>query len=103
VSNRRKTRTPQTRHAPVRTQAERHLSAVEVAESKPEPLGKGVYAIYELADGSGLLSYRPDGLDEDQHQVIPAHAWRILRKVMEGGDMPDIGNPVAMARTLMGH
>ena len=67
--------------------------------SKPEILGKGKYAIYQTPEGDGVISYRPEGDEEDQHQVIPARFWSILMKILSG-EITDL-NPMSVMKMLM--
>jgi len=62
-----------------------------VIQERPRLLAKGRFALYESADGGAVLSYRPDGADEDSHQPIPAPMWRIMRAVMNG-EQVDMGS-----------
>ena len=50
--------------------------------SKPQPqkLGSGKYAIFQTPEGDGVISYRPDGEEQDSHQVVPAKFWSMLMK-----------------------
>ena len=67
--------------------------------AKPEILGKGKYAIYQTPEGDGVISYRPEGDEEDQHQVIPARFWSILMKILSG-EITDL-NPMSVMKMLM--
>ena len=67
---------------------------------KPEVLGRGRYTIYQAPNGDGVISYRPDGADADQRQVVPAKFWTVLLGILSG-QAPDL-NPVAMMKMLMG-
>ena len=69
-------------------------------DNAPLALGKGKYAIYQQADGSGVLAYRPDHMDEDQHQVIPAPVFRLLLKALSGE--PFEFNPMEIMKMMMG-
>lgn len=53
-------------------------------KAQPELLGKGRYSIYQTPDGDGVISYRPDGEDADQHQVVPAKFWSVLVGILSG-------------------
>jgi len=63
-------------------------------------ISKGRYAIYQAPDGTGVISYRPDGDAADQHQVVPAKFFAILMSVWRG-ETPDL-NPVSLMKMLMG-
>ena len=67
---------------------------------KPEVLGRGRYAIYQSPNGDGVISYRPDGEDTDQHQVVPARFWSVLMGILSG-EVKDM-NPMALMKMLMG-
>ena len=70
------------------------------ARTSPRVLGKGRYAIYQTPEGDGVISYRPDGEDADQHQVVPAKFWTILMGILSG-EIKDLG-PVDVMKLLMG-
>lgn len=75
--------------------------AAEPAEkAKPEVIGKGRYAIYQTPDGDGVISYRPDGAEADQHQVVPARFWIMFRKIL-AGEVTEL-NPAALMKLMMG-
>jgi hypothetical protein len=79
----------------------RKRTAARAAEkAKPELLGQGRYAIYQTPEGDGVVTYRPDGVEEDQHQVVPARFWAMLMKILSG-EMSDI-NPMVIMKMLMG-
>ena len=67
---------------------------------EPVQLGRGQYAIYQTPEGDGVISFRPDGQDHDQHQVVPARFWRVLLGILSG-EIKDI-NPAAMVKMMMG-
>jgi len=69
-----------------------------VIQERPRLLAKGRFALYESADGGAVLSYRPDGDKEDQHQVIPAAIWRIFQAAMRGDDV----NPLSILKAVAG-
>lgn len=65
------------------------MSDVQAQETAPEPpgpvlLSRGVYSLYETPDGAAVLSYRPEGQDEDSHQPIPPGIWQLLGKATRG-------------------
>jgi hypothetical protein len=66
----------------------------------PELLSRGRYAIYEAPNGDGVITYRPDGEENDSHQVIPSKFWGLVMKVLRG-EMSDV-NPVALLKMLAG-
>jgi hypothetical protein len=68
--------------------------------TRPQQLSKGRYAIYQTPAGDGVISYRPDGHDEDQHQVVPAKFWGLLMRIL-AGDVKDL-NPMDLMKLLMG-
>ena len=68
--------------------------------SRPEPVGQGRYALYTTSKGEGVLSYRPDGCEEDYHQLIPAILWGILLKGMRGEEVD--ANPITLIKAMMG-
>lgn len=72
---------------------------VKAVAPKPDVLGKGRYAIYQTPEGDGVISYRPDGDAEDQHQVIPAKFWSVLMGILSG-EIKDL-NPVTVMKMLM--
>ena len=72
----------------------------ESGEAKPVTLSKGRYAIYQSPSGDGVISYRPDGVDADQHQVVPAKFWGMLLGVLSG-EIKDL-NPVQIMRMIVG-
>lgn len=67
---------------------------------KPTMIGKGRYAIFETPEGNGVISYRPDGENQDQHQVIPSGIWQFLMKAMRG-EAVDL-NPMTIMKLLVG-
>ena len=69
-------------------------------ETGPEVLGRGRYAIYQDANGDGIVSYRPEGSSEDSHQVVPARIWTVILGVLRG-EITDM-NPMILMKTLMG-
>ena len=80
--------------------ASKAVPAVHPAgNQKPEVLGRGRYAIYQTPGGDGVISYRPDGQDTDQHQVVPAKFWAVLMGILSG-EVKDL-NPVALMKMLM--
>lgn len=68
--------------------------------SHPVQLGAGRYAIFQDPDGNGVISYRPDGQEEDSHQVVPAKFWALLMKILSG-EVKGL-SPVEMMKMLMG-
>lgn len=75
----------------------------KVAETtKPEKvtLSRGRYAIYQTPTGDGVISYRPDGAEKDEHQVVPAKFWSVLMGILSG-QVTDL-NPVSLMKMLMG-
>jgi hypothetical protein len=50
----------------------------------PELLGKGRYAIYQAPNGDGIISYRPDDIESDAHQVVPAKIWALILGAIRG-------------------
>jgi hypothetical protein len=70
------------------------------APPKPELLGKGRYSIYQAPNGDGVISYRPDGDDFDQRQVVPAKLWGMILGVLSG-QVKDL-NPMELMKMLMG-
>jgi hypothetical protein len=70
------------------------------AEPKPELLGKGRYAIHQTPEGDGVISYRPDGSSEDQHQVVPAKFWAVVTGMLRG-EITSL-KPVELMKMLMG-
>lgn len=44
----------------------------EVQAGAPELVSHGVYALYRRPDGGLVISYRPDGTEQDLHLPIPA-------------------------------
>jgi hypothetical protein len=52
----------------------------------PKLISRGRYAIHEAPGGDGVISYRPDGAEEDSHQVIPAKFWAVALKIISGQD-----------------
>lgn len=75
-------------------------NAPVVVEEKPEPFAKGKYALYELPSGDGLLVYRPEEAEEDNHQVIPGGIWKIFMALMRG-EKPNV-NPMMLMKAMMG-
>ena len=69
--------------------------------SKPQPqkLGSGKYAIFQTPEGDGVISYRPDGEEQDSHQVVPAKFWSMLMKILSG-EMTSL-NPMELMKMLM--
>lgn len=63
-------------------------------------ISMGRYAIYETADGEGVVAYRPDGQETDNHQVVPAKFWSLVLKMISG----EIKNmsPLSMMKVLTG-
>lgn len=63
-------------------------------------ISMGRYAIYETADGEGVVAYRPDGQEADSHQVVPAKFWSLVLKMISG----EIKNmsPLSMMKVLTG-
>jgi hypothetical protein len=55
---------------------------VETAERTE--LGRGQYVIWQAGDGGGIVTYRPDGVEEDREQHVPAPFWRIIRAAISG-------------------
>jgi hypothetical protein len=74
-------------------------AGAEAAEAKPVTLSKGRYAIYEAPNGDGVISYRPDGQEADQHQVVPAKFWTVLTGIASG-QVTDL-NPVSLLKMIM--
>jgi len=70
------------------------------AGAKPRLLGQGRYAIYQTPDGSGVISYRPDGEGADQHQVVPAKFWAVLMGILSG-EVKDM-NPMSLMKMIVG-
>lgn len=70
------------------------------APAAPVKLGAGRYSIYQTPDGDGVISYRPDGQEADQHQVVPARFWSVLMGIVSG-QIKDLG-PMEMFKMLMG-
>lgn len=68
-------------------------------KAKVHPLGSGRYAIYQTPEGDGVISYRPDGEEQDSHQVVPAKFWSVLMKILSG-EMKDI-SPMTLMKMLM--
>ena len=66
----------------------------------PVLLGKGTYAIYQAPDGDGVIAYRPDGEEQDQHQVIPAKVWKVILAAMRG-ETTKMG-PAELLKLFMG-
>jgi hypothetical protein len=66
----------------------------------PVPIARGAYSLYELPNGDGLLAYRPEHLEEDLHQVIPAPAWNFIQRAMRGEKI-DL-NPMQLLQAMMG-
>lgn len=69
-------------------------------KATPELLGKGRYSIYQTPGGDGVISYRPDGQEQDSHQVVPAKFWGVLMGILSG-EVKDL-NPVSLMKMLMG-
>jgi hypothetical protein len=69
-------------------------------DGKPVILGRGRYAIYQSPNGDGVISYRPDGEDADQHQVVPAKFWSILTGMLSG--QVKALSPVEIVKLIMG-
>lgn len=61
-----------------------------------EKAGAGKYSVYRTHDDSLLISYRPDGTDEDQHLEIPSKLMGLMIAASEGK------GPLARMRALMG-
>lgn len=66
----------------------------------PVPIAKGRYAIFQTPEGDGVITYRPDGDEEDQHQVIPGGIFSMLLKAARG-EKVDV-NPMNLMKMLMG-
>ena len=62
------------------------------ADGEPQRIGHGMYSLYATPQGGLHLVYCPDGM-EDQHLPIPP---AILAALASGG------NPIAIARNLLG-
>jgi len=67
--------------------------------SQPELLGKGRYSIYQDPSGDGIISYRPEGQDADNHQVVPARIWSLILGALRG-EITDM-NPMSVMKMLM--
>ena len=79
----------------------RRAQTVEAAElNKPEVLGRGRYAIYQDPSGDGIISYRPEGQDADNHQVVPARIWSLILGALRG-EITD-ASPMTIMRMMMG-
>lgn len=68
-------------------------------KSSPTLMSKGTYAIFEASNGDGVIAYRPDGEQADQHQVVPAKFWTILMKMLRG-EVQDM-NPMTLMKLMM--
>jgi hypothetical protein len=68
-------------------------------KQKPVLISRGRYAIHEASNGDGVVSYRPEGAQEDSHQVVPAKFWGVARKILRGED-PGL-TPGALMKLLM--
>lgn len=47
-------------------------------------MSRGVYSVYKTAEGGMHLSYRPEGMDTDQHMPIPAAMMAMMIAATEG-------------------
>lgn len=65
----------------------------------PEPVLKGTFALYALADGSRVLAYRPEGDTESTQIAIPA----FILKMMERSERGEKVSPMEMIKAMMGH
>jgi hypothetical protein len=45
---------------------------------------RGIYSIYKTGDGGMHISYRPEGMDEDQHMPVPAMMMQMMIAATEG-------------------
>ena len=74
-------------------------NAKKASKPQPQKLGSGKYAIFQTPEGDGVISYRPDGEEQDSHQVVPAKFWSMLMKILSG-EMTDL-NPMTLMKMLM--
>lgn len=65
----------------------------------PDPVMKGVFAVYELPDGGRVIAYRPDNEVESTQIPIPAMLMRLWERQAAGERI----NPMEMIRAMMGH
>lgn len=75
------------------------MSNTRKLKGQPRQLGSGRYAIYQTPDGDGVISYRPDGEEQDSHQVVPARFWSLLMKIL-AGEMKET-SPMEIVKLLM--
>lgn len=54
------------------------------AADRLSPTSRGTYAVYQPADGSAHLVFRPEGATEDQHMHFPAAIVRMAQAAAEG-------------------
>jgi len=66
----------------------------------PKLISRGRYAIHETPEGEGVVSYRPDGAEEDSHQLVPARFWGVALKILNGQD-PGL-KPGALLKLMVG-
>ena len=69
------------------------------AEGTPLLLGRGRYSIYQTPEGDGVVVYRADGTDADEHQVVPAKFWTVLMGILSG-EIKNL-NPMDLMKVLM--
>lgn len=69
-----------------------------VPSPHPDPVIKGTFALYELPDGGRMLAYRPDGMDDTKHFVIPSAVMKLVSAAQNGEKI----NPMKLLQVMMG-
>jgi hypothetical protein len=67
-----------------------------VAKDSPTPLMRGRFALYEN-DGGAILVYRQDDDPADNHQVIPAVIWKLMKSAAAGEKV----NPMSIVKAMV--
>ena len=71
-----------------------------MTDNTPVLLGRGKYAIYQTPEGEGIIAYRPENTDADNHVPIPKAVWGVMLSALKGEKI-DM-SPMAVMKLMMG-
>jgi hypothetical protein len=81
----------------------RRVSAADLAIPAEAPVAElrqqGQYKIYEVSDGSAVVTYQPDGQDQEHEHKVPAPVWRVITAALSG-QMADV-NPMTLLKMML--